>query len=323
MPTLINAVIRSSRLFEGYLRSLNELYRQGGPAAETALLLFDRDRLAIMHARAEAEKLLDLEAMHSTVCASFARGGAALINLRLHPSERIQWIEAGIRSVQRAGDQQMKARLLNDLGMCHIRMGEFQSAADCYQLSFDLSTCSDGSGCRQAAMGNLANLYLIQDKPRNAIELLDQVVSLSRQRGNERQEANALNSLGAAYKNLGEYVRSIEYCSKARLIHNKIGDHRGEGTALINLGVSYHKSGDSQRAIGHYDEALVILRAVHDESGESDALWNMSLALHEIGRFEDAVDCAKSALAIRERLGDWRAGKIRKRLKHWKARSSG
>src|SRR6267378_2598438 len=217
----------------------------------------------------------------------------------------------------------MRARLLNDLGMCHTRMGEFQTAADCYRFSLDLSTGSDTSGCKQAAMGNLANLYLIQDKTKDAIQLLDQIVSLSRQSGNERQEANALNSLGAAYKDLGEYGKSIEYHSKARFTHNKIGDHRGESSALINLGVSYHKCGDAQRAIGYYEEALVILRIVHDESGESDALWNMSLTLHKIGRFEDAVACAKSALAIRERLGDWRAGKIGKRLKLWEGRSSG
>jgi tetratricopeptide (TPR) repeat protein len=317
MPTLIMAITRSARYFERLLRSLNQLYRLGGPAAETALLLFDRNRMMIAHAQVEAETLLSLDPVRSTVCASFARGGAALISLLLHPRERLRWIETGIQSVEQSGDKATKARLLNDLGTSHFDLGEFGPAADCYQGSLDLCSNTNDSGCIEAAMGNLANLYLIEGKQRDAIELLEKVVLLSRENGNERGVAGALNSLGAAYKDIGEYSKSIEYHEQARSLHNKIGDHRGEGGALVNLGISHRKSGNPQRAIEYYEEALTMLRTVHDERGESDALWNMSLALYQIGRTEDAVGRARSALEIRERLEDSRAGKIRERLRGW------
>jgi len=120
MPTLILAVTRAAQYYEGFLRSLNELYRQGGPAAEIALLLFDQNRMMITHAQIEAQTLLVSDPEHSRVCALFARGGAALINLLFHPRDRIRWIESGIRSLERSGDPTMKARLLNDLGICYV-----------------------------------------------------------------------------------------------------------------------------------------------------------------------------------------------------------
>jgi len=255
------------------------------------------------------------------VCALFARGGAALINLLFHPRDRIRWIESGIRSLERSGDPTMKARLLNDLGICYVAVGEFGTAKECYQRSLDL--CYDtNDGGAIAAMGNLANLCLRHGKPHDAIDLLDKVLTLSKEKVNERRVADALNSLGAAYKDLGDYPRSIEYHEQSRSLHNRLGDHRGEAAALVNLGVSHRKSGDPRRAIEYYQQALPIVRTVHDERGEGDALWNMSLALYELGSIEDAIDCARSALTIRERLEDPRRAKVQERLKVWEAKSA-
>lgn len=320
MPTLILAITQSAQHFERLLRSLNALYRQGGPAAETALLLFDRNRIMITHARAEAEALVGLDAEPSTICASFARGGAALINLLFHPREKIRWIDAGIRSLEGPRDPALKARLLNDLGSCHAALGEFGPAKEYYEQSLKLGYETNDGGTIGAAMGNLANLFLRTGKPREALELLEKVLTLSRQDGNERQVAEALNGLGAAYKDLGDYQKSIEYHEEARTLHNRIGNHQGEGAALINLGVSHRKSGNSQRAIEYYEEALAILRTVSDARGESDVLWNMSLVLHDVDRVEDAIDRARSALTIRERLEDPRITKMRDRLKVWEAK---
>ncbi len=311
------AVHRLAQHYEGVLRSLNILYREGGAQAEIALIAFDCEKPNIVHARAEAEKCAHLDRNIAALCVSFARGGAALINLRFHPRERVRWIDAGIQASGQLGDRGIEARLWNDVGVCHAALGEMGEAQTSYRNALEI--CRDGQdhGALGAALGNLANLNLLTGKPQEAIELLNQVAQLSRETGDQRRLADALNSLGAAYKDLGEYARAIDYHEQSLAIHRKIEDFRGQGSALVNIGVARRKSGDARGAIEYYEQSLPLLRSIRDERGEGDALWNMSLALQDVGELDRAIDCASGALEIRERLDDPRARKVRDRLSKW------
>lgn len=318
MPRLQTAVVRAARHYEGIVRALNSSYREGGAASGLAVLAFRDQLLSITHVRKQVE-LLTSDQDAAKTCVGLARNGAALINLCLHPRERIRWIEAAIRAVSQFEDSLLEARLHNDLGLCFSALGEFQSAEECFRKALKLSRSKTDPGSEGAALGNLGNLYIRTQKPREAIELLERVLEVARGLENRRWEADALNSLGAAFKDCGDFVRAIELHQQALALNREIEDSRGEGVSLINLGVAQRKSGNNAEALDCYQRALPLLRATGDERAEADVLWNMSLVLKETGDVLSAMDCAQAALAIRERLEDPRTAKVKRRLADWQA----
>jgi tetratricopeptide (TPR) repeat protein len=58
----------------------------------------------------------------------------------------------------------------------------------------------------------------------------------------------ALGNLGIAYLSLGEYAQAIDYLQQSLTIFREIDHRNGEGLALTNLGNAYNCLGDySQR----------------------------------------------------------------------------
>ncbi|WP_293081916.1 CHAT domain-containing tetratricopeptide repeat protein [Moorena sp. SIO3H5] len=66
--------------------------------------------------------------------------------------------------------------------------------------------------------------------------------------GDRLGEANSLNNLGVAYRNLGDYRKAIEYLKQSLAIARAIQYRQQEGNSLNNLGYALFKSGDLGQA---------------------------------------------------------------------------
>ncbi len=68
--------------------------------------------------------------------------------------------------------------------------------------------------------------------------MLEEALKIYRSIGDRQREALSLNSLGNAYKNLGQYQRAVESHQQAVAIYRQIGDRKWEANSLYNLGVA-------------------------------------------------------------------------------------
>ena len=121
------------------------------------------------------------------------------MNLRLHPRDKISWLETGLKAARMMKDQGNEGVHLGNLGLAYIYLGE----------------------------------------TRKAIGYLERALNISRKVGNRSGECAYLGNLGLAYADLGETRKAIEYYEQALIIAREIGDRRGEGVHLGNLGVAY------------------------------------------------------------------------------------
>ncbi len=64
--------------------------------------------------------------------------------------------------------------------------------------------------------------------------------------------------MGLAYDNLGQYDRAIQQYEQALSISHEIGDQRNQGNWLNNIGALYDTQGDYPQAIAYYEQARVI-----------------------------------------------------------------
>ena len=53
------------------------------------------------------------------LCFDFPNAGAYVLELRLHPRERIAWLEAGLRSAQKRENKEEEGVMLGNLGLAY------------------------------------------------------------------------------------------------------------------------------------------------------------------------------------------------------------
>jgi tetratricopeptide (TPR) repeat protein len=257
---------RHADYFRSVLDRSDELYLQGGVAIAEGLSLFDRERTNIESGQRWAAAGIARSDEAARLAAAYANAGVYVLNLRLHPRERIRWHEVALDGCRKTANRR-------------------------------------GEGY---ALGNLGLAYAVLGETRRAIEYYEQVLTIAREIGDRRGEGNALGNLGIAYKNLGETRKAIEYYEQRLTIAREIGDRRGEGNALGNLGNAYAALGETRRAIEHYERHLIIAREIGDRHGEGNALGNLGNAYVGLGEPRRAIEYSEQALTITREIGDRR-----------------
>ncbi len=182
------------------------------------LRLFDLEWENIQAGQAWAVKNADWEPRALRLCYDYPNAGAYVLDLRLHPRDRIAWLETGLQSARKQDNKYREGVMLGNLGIAYENLGDYTKAIERYQ----------------------------------------QELQIAREIGDRRGEGNALGNLGLAYENLGDYTKAIEHYQQALQIDREIGDRRGEGDALGNLGNAYDNLGDYTKAIEYHQQRLQI-----------------------------------------------------------------
>jgi tetratricopeptide (TPR) repeat protein len=335
------------------------LYKEGGGKILLGLTLFDREWESIRAGQAWATVHAGDDEVVARLSVKYPDTGAYCLDLRLHPSERIVWLESSLAAARKLGDRGGEGAALGNLGVAYKNLGDPRRAIEFYEQSLAIHR-EIGYQCGEGiTLGNLGNAYFRLGDPRRAIEFHEQALAIAREMGDRRGESNAIGNLGNAYASIGETHRAIEFYEQSLAIDREIGDRRGEGAvlgclgnahlflgdlrraieyyeqslaiareigdrrvegvALGNLGVAYADLGDPRRAIEFSEQYFTIAREIGDRRGEGTALWSRSVALDKLGQRDEAIASARDALAIFEQIEDPTAAKVRKQLQDWGA----
>lgn len=314
MVSRSEAQFRHAEHYETVMRSINELYLEGGESLKLGLLLFDLEKSSIELGWSSAIALSGTDDRATKLCSSYPRVGAALINMRLPPRERVRRSEAGLAAAQRLADQKAEGRHLGDIAAAHVALGETQRAFEFLQRQLDGARQASDLKGQAAALGNLGNASMAERDPRRATHYYEQALSVYREIGFRRGEADALNNLGVAWKDLGVFETSRMYHEDALTISREINYRRGQGQTLNNLAIVYRKIADHEKALTICHEALAIFREIGDRFGEAQALWSEAKTNNELGNYSQAVSSGAAALSIFEALETRQASRVREQL---------
>jgi tetratricopeptide (TPR) repeat protein len=119
-----------------------------------------------------------------------------------------------------------------------------------------------------------------------------------------RGEDEALNSLGLAFADLGQYEEAIDHYQQALAVNRAAGDRKAESIVLHNLALAYRQLRRFDEAIDHFQQAAELDRDSGDQWGASVTLAAIGATLRSTGRLEEAIDCLERALEIQRGLND-------------------
>jgi len=209
-----------------------------------------------------------------------------------------------LREISRkTGDRAGEGAALGGLGNAYNSLGDYQQAINYLQQSLTLTRDIGDRAGEGIALGNLGNAYYSLGDYQQAINYLQQSLTIAREIGNRYGEGNALGNLGNVYNSLGDYQQAINYLQQSLTIAREIGDRNGEGAALGNLGNTYHSLGKYQQAIDYHQQNLTLARDTGDRNGEGAALANLGDTQAKLKQFSEALDNLQAALLIYRAIG--------------------
>ncbi|WP_250855212.1 tetratricopeptide repeat protein, partial [Anabaena sp. PCC 7938] len=154
------------------------------------------------------------------------------------------------------------------------------------------------------SLNSLGDAYRSLGQYQTVIEYSQRSLKISREIGYALGESNSLTILGLAYQFLGEYERAIEYHQQPLEIFRQIGHAWGESNSLNNLGNAYYSLGQYERAIEYQQQSLEIFRQIGHAWGESNSLNNLGNAYYSLGQYERAIALYQQSLEIFREISD-------------------
>ena len=127
------AALRHARYFAQVLGSAGDLFQTGGDALQESLALFDRERTNIIVGQRCAAAGTDASIEPAQLASRYTGAVSLVLNLRLHPRERIAWAEAALAANRRIGNRPGEGSALTDLGQAYADLGQTGKAIECYE----------------------------------------------------------------------------------------------------------------------------------------------------------------------------------------------
>ncbi len=304
---------RYAKYYLKVLSEANRLYQNGGKNIIMGLELFDRDWTNIRSGQILVKGLTQNSGKTNNktklkfalrMASSYASEGANILELRLHPHDRIYWLEIAIKAAQRMGDRNAMYVHLNNLANTYLDIGEASKAIEYYEQDLAIARKNGNHEGEGILLGNLGIAHKNLGEVHKAIEYYKQGIELARKNGTRQSEGNILGNLGNAYSAIGEIRRAIEYHEQNLAIAREIGNRRGEGSAMGNLGNEYANLGEIKRAIAYYEQSFAIACEIGDRKSEGNAKGNLGLAYSHLGKTRKAIEYYEQALAIIREIGD-------------------
>ncbi|MGH2523779.1 MAG: NB-ARC domain-containing protein, partial [Anaerolineales bacterium] len=101
------------------LNAADELFLKGGEHVGRGLALFDLEWANIQAGQAWAAANPRRNDAAARLCSAYPDAGAYVLDLRLHPREKIHWLEAALASARHMGDRSMEGMHLGNLGLAY------------------------------------------------------------------------------------------------------------------------------------------------------------------------------------------------------------
>lgn len=156
------------------------------------------------------------------------------------------------------------------------------------------------------ALNNLGIVALRQKDYPRARTLYHEALSIFRTLGDQRAVAWALYNLGQVAFYAGEREAARESYEESLAINRDIGDSRAAAWVLSNLGDLTREARDYATALSHYEECLLLFVEMNDALGAGRAFSDIGDIAREQGDLQNAHASYAESLKIFRKVGDRR-----------------
>ena len=119
-----------------------------------------------------------------------------------------------------------------------------------------------------------------------AIKYAEKLLSIYRESGEILEEYKLSKKLGEMYFKQTKYKQAKQLTEKTLLISKEIADRNGEACCYRNLGAVYQSLAEYEKATEHLEKALAIKKEIGDRDGEASCYRALGTVYKSVGEYE-------------------------------------
>jgi CHAT domain-containing protein/tetratricopeptide (TPR) repeat protein len=218
--------------------------------------------------------------------------------------EALSYFEKALTLMQRSGDRLGEADVRDDLGNVCDRLGEYQKALDHYRSGLAIYRALGRRADEAAVLGDLGWLLRNMGLFDQALDAFQTSLPVVREVGDRMSEGTTLNNIGLVFQDRGDDRRAIEYFLQAMAVHAVTGNRTSEAATLHNIGLAYVHLGEYGKAPEYLEKSLQICRTIGERYGEAYVLSDLGIVAVKTGEPSKALTYFQEALPLRRQVGD-------------------
>jgi serine phosphatase RsbU (regulator of sigma subunit) len=157
------------------------------------------------------------------------------------------------------------------------------------------------------ALYDLADYHEIMGDFDKSLEYCSSALKTARDNKLQILEAEVLNLTGIVYSDQGDYAQSLQFYEKAKKLSVDIAYKPGEANAYANIGVTYFFQADYGKAIENYINSLRIVEELKDTNKIVTLKNNLSVFYQYKGQYDKAISNCRDLLVMLEGTDDLKA----------------
>jgi adenylate cyclase len=216
----------------------------------------------------------------------------------------LEWLEKAYAHAVQENDLYGLCDALNEIGIVHWRLANFDQSTEYFQQSVDLARRLGDKKRESYALSMIAQIRAATGKIAEAREIFEASLALAKEINDIRRIAGIANNYALANYYQGDYATAQKLLEESLEIVREVGDKRGEALSLNNLGNIDYLKNDFETAKKYYEIALALGREMDDTYVRSLAMSCLGLTLFRQGKFKEAGSYYRESLVLTQESGD-------------------
>jgi CHAT domain-containing protein len=212
-----------------------------------------------------------------------------------------------IDALRKTGNPERLAQGLLSLSFCQMNLGRLQPAEGLLKEAFPLYQNLGFEAGQQLCLSNLSTIHSFRGDFDTALEYSQRALVILRNRKEVTLQLGiSLSNHGHIYRQLGNFLKSIEARGEALAIFRKLRNQEFEGATLANIGDDYRTLKNLDQSLVFLEGALAIFRNLGDRKKTAETLIKLGAVQRDQGELDKALANTLESLAIFREAGDRR-----------------
>ncbi|GAB4200359.1 MAG: CHAT domain-containing protein [Coleofasciculaceae cyanobacterium] len=218
--------------------------------------------------------------------------------------QAIAKFEEAVPLFRAAGDRNMAATTLKNIGIMYYALGEKQTALNYYNQALPLYQAISHHPSEAETLENIGAVYFDLGENQKALDFFNQALQLFRQLHSPSGEAEALYRIGYVYDKLWESPKALDSFNQALKIFQQLNNQPEQAKTLDSIGDTYFRLGENQKALEAYNQALQLFQVLNNQAGAADTLSGIASVYSRSSEHQKALTAHNQALQIYQTLNN-------------------
>ena len=221
------------------------------------------------------------------------------------PRDTIDVHRAALESARITGSHDGEAGSLNNVGVLHFYLGDYENAAHYYTEALAKTREIGDEFLEAASLFNLGTTHLMRELYPQAVEFYQQALVKAERLDEKDVQARVYHRLGEVHQRWEQFVEAESYYKRSLAIREQYGgDARNQASTLTKLGELCAESCDLQKAIYYAERALDASRDSYDHRKAAEALLLRATVRYRLGAHDEAIASAQEAAVLSHTMSD-------------------